>query len=127
MSITAKKGLCYALNTSVFDYGQKSVADQTIKSWEKIVQYVRTNYGRDISNELQNKITVNLVKPFHTPKVTARQTIREWMIRTGQANIQNFRAIQRTILEFAVTATIDDTAPTKLAILENETAQGDYE
>ena len=60
-SSTTKRGLCNALGTSVFDYGQKSAADQTRSSWEKCVQYVCMNYGQDISNELQNKLSVNLV------------------------------------------------------------------
>ena len=50
MSSAAKKGLCNAFDTIVFEYGQKSAADQTISSWEKLVQYVGTNYGQDISN-----------------------------------------------------------------------------
>ena len=49
------------------------------------------------------------------------------MTRTGQANIQNTRTTQRTILESAVIAVIDDAAPMKLATLENEIAQDDYE
>ena len=49
------------------------------------------------------------------------------MIRTGQANIQTARATQRTILEAAVTAGIDDAAPMKLEMLEHEIAQGYYE
>ena len=49
------------------------------------------------------------------------------MIRTGQANIQTASENQRNILEEAVTAGIDDAAPMKLAILENDIAQGDYE
>ena len=49
------------------------------------------------------------------------------MIRTGQANIQTATETQKIILEAAVTAGIDDTAPTKLAILENVIAQGEYE
>ena len=111
----------------MFDYGQKSAADQTRTSWEKLVQYVGTNYGQDIGNNLQNKITVNLVEPVHTPEVTARHSIQERTIRTCQANIQAARVTQRTILEAAVTTGIDDAAPMKLAILENEIAQGDYE
>jgi hypothetical protein len=38
-------------------------------SWEKLARYVGTNYGQDISNELQNKITVILVQPVHTDDV----------------------------------------------------------
>jgi hypothetical protein len=48
----AIKGLCANLGTNVFGYGQKSAADQMRTSWEKLAQYVRTNYGQDISNEL---------------------------------------------------------------------------
>ena len=48
------------------------------------------------------------------------------MIRTGQANIKTARETQKIILEAAVTAGIDDAAPTKLAILENGIAQGGY-
>jgi hypothetical protein len=44
----------------MFDYGQKSAADQMRTSWEKLVQYVGTNYGQDINNELQNKVWVVL-------------------------------------------------------------------
>ena len=85
------------------------------------------NYGQDISNKLQNIIPVKLVEPVHAPEVIARHSIRERMIRTGQANIQTARATQKTILEAAVTAGIDVAAHMKLAILENEIAQGDYE
>ena len=49
------------------------------------------------------------------------------MIRTDQDKIHTARETQKTILEEAVTAGIDDTAPTKLEILENEITQGDYE
>ena len=75
-SSAAKKGLCNAIGTSLFDYDEKSAADQTRTSWEKLVQYFGTNCGQDISNKLQNKMTVNLVEPFHTPEVTARHAIR---------------------------------------------------
>ena len=49
------------------------------------------------------------------------------MIRTGQSNIQTARVTQRNILEAAVTVGIDGAAPMKLAILDNEITQGDYE
>jgi hypothetical protein len=50
----AKRGMCTNLGTNVFDYGQKSAADQMRTSWEKLVQYVGTNYGKEINNKLQN-------------------------------------------------------------------------
>jgi len=48
------------------------------------VQYVGTSYGQDISNELQNKVTVILAEPVHSATVMARHATREQMIRTGQ-------------------------------------------
>ena len=118
-SSAAQKGLYNSLGTSVSECSHNSAADQTRTSWKKLVQYVSTNYGQDISNGLQNKITVNLVEPFHTSEVTARHAIWEWIITAVQSIIQSTRATQRTILEAAVTAAIYDTDPMKLAILEN--------
>jgi hypothetical protein len=114
--------LCANLGTNVFDYGQKSAADKMHTSWEKLVQYVGTNYGQDISNELQNKITVILVKPVHTDDVLLKHILRETMIRNGQMNIQRSRKAQETILEAAVQAGLDMEAPMKLALLQNEIA-----
>ena len=48
------------------------------------------------------------------------------MTQKGLSNIQTTRATQRTILEAELTADIYDTAPIKLAILENKISQGDY-
>jgi hypothetical protein len=72
----ARKGICTNLGTNVFDYGQKSVADQMRTSWENLAQYVGTNYGQDISNEFQNKITVILVEPVHTDDVLLKHSLR---------------------------------------------------
>jgi hypothetical protein len=72
----AKHGLCAALGINVFDYGHRAAADQMRTSWEKLVQFVGTNYGQDISNELQNKIPVILSEPVHTPEVLARRAIQ---------------------------------------------------
>jgi hypothetical protein len=59
--------------------------------WEKLVQFVGTNYGQDISNELQNKIPVILSEPVHMPEVLARHAIQEQMVRTGKENLQGAR------------------------------------
>jgi hypothetical protein len=121
----ARKVLCANLGTNVFDYGQKSAADQMRTSWEKLAQYVGINYGQDISNELQNKITVILVEPVHTDDVLLKHSLRENIIRNGQMNIQRARKSQETILDATVLAGIDMEAPMKLALLQNEIAQGD--
>jgi hypothetical protein len=122
---TTKKGMCANLGTNESDYGQKSAADLMRTSWEKRVQYVGTNYGQDISNELQNKIFVDIIEPVHSAEVLMKNVLREAMIRSGQRNIQQARQAQEKILEAAVLAK-DPDAPMKLAILQNEIAQGDF-
>jgi hypothetical protein len=123
----SKSGLCKTLDNNVFDYGHKAAADQMRTSWEKLVQYVGATYGQDICNELQNKATVNLAEPVHTAAVMSRHVAREQMIRTGQANLQRARRAQHLILEAAVAAGTDPDAPMKLAILNNDIAQAEFE
>jgi hypothetical protein len=85
----AKSGLCAALaDNNVFDYGNRAAADHMRTLWEKLVQFVGTNYGQDISNELQNKIPVILSEPVHMLEVLARHAIQEQMVRTGEENLQ---------------------------------------
>ena len=82
-----KKGLRPGLGPNAFDYGQKAAADQMRTSWAKLVQYVGTSYGSDISNELQNKTAVVLPEPVHELAVMVRHMTREVMFREGQLNI----------------------------------------
>jgi hypothetical protein len=118
--------MCANIGTNVFDYGQKSAEDQMHTSWEKLAQYVGTNYGQYISNKLHNKITVILVEPVHTDDVLLKNSLRETMIRNGQMNIQRARKSQETILYAAVLAGIDMEGPMKLALLQNEIVQGGF-
>jgi hypothetical protein len=41
----AKSGLCAALGNNVFDYGHRAAADQMSTLWDKLVQFMGTNYG----------------------------------------------------------------------------------
>jgi hypothetical protein len=118
--------MCTNLGTNVFDYGQNSAADQMRTSWERLVQYVGTNYGKDINNELQNKVWVILTEPVHTNEVLARHSVREFMIRNGQMNIEQARQAHETILKALVQAGTDMDAPMKLSILQNKIAQGEF-
>jgi hypothetical protein len=118
-----RSGLCTTLGNNVFDYGYKAAADQMRTLWEKLVQYVGTSYGQDISNDLQNKVTATLTEPVHTTAVMTRHATRAQMIRTGQANLQAARLAQQTILEAEVTAATNPEAPMKVAILNNVIAQ----
>jgi hypothetical protein len=95
-------------------------------SLPKLVQYVGTNYVQDINNELQNKVWVVLTEPLQTDDVLARHSVREVMIRNGQLNIQQARQAQENILKASVQAVTDMDAPMKLAIIQNEIAQGKF-
>jgi hypothetical protein len=111
----------------VFDYGQKAAADQMRTTWDKLVQHVGTSHGQDISDELQNKKTVTS-QPAHTADVLSRHATQERMIRTAQQNIHRARIVQRVALLAAVAAGEAEDAPSmKLAIVENEIAQGKFE
>jgi hypothetical protein len=121
-----KRGLCTTLGTNVFDYGQKAAADQMRTSWEKLVQYVGTTYGQDISNELQNKLTVAIDEPVHTTEVITRHSARELMVRAAQTNIRQARLAKEAIMLTAVGAG-DLDAPMRLVVLQNEIAEAVYE
>jgi hypothetical protein len=120
-----KKGMCGNIVTNVFDYGQKSAADIMRTMWEKLVKYSATNYGQDISNELQNKISVDIIEPVHSAEVLMKQGLKEAMIRSGQREIQRARIAQYIILKAEIVAN-DPDAPMKLAILKNKIAQGEF-
>jgi hypothetical protein len=87
---------------------------------------VGTNYGQDISNELQDKIPVILSEPVYTPEVLARHAICEQMVRTGEENLQRARLSKRVILEAAAALGADPDAPMQFAILDNEIGEGNY-
>ena len=97
MTSAKKPGLCAALGSYIFDYGHKGSADQMRTSWEKLVQYVGTNYGPDIGNEFQNKKTYVIAEPEHALATLARHATRETMVRTAQANLQTARELRHTI------------------------------
>jgi hypothetical protein len=119
--MAAKSGLCAALGINVFNYGHRAAMDQMRTSWEKIVQFVGTNYGQDISNELQSKIPVILSEPVHTLEVLTRHAIK--MVRTREENLQRAHLSKRVILEAAATLGADPDAPMQLAILNIEIAE----
>ena len=52
--------MCSDLGKYLFDYGHKGAADQMRTTEENIVNHVRTIYGHNISNELQNKKRIDI-------------------------------------------------------------------
>jgi hypothetical protein len=120
------KGLCAALTSHVFEYGQKGAAEQMRATWEKIVHHVGAIYGYDISNELQNKKTVVIPKPEHTKDVMNKHTQRITRHNTQEQRLVRARLVQKRALEAAVMAN-DIDAPMTLAILENEIEEARYQ
>ena len=90
--------MCSALGKNVFDYGQKASADQMRTSWEKLVRYVGTSYGHDVSNELQNKIALVFTEPEYELAILMRHGTRETMVRDRQANLRAACELQRASL-----------------------------
>ena len=56
----------------MFDYGHKGVADQMRTSWDKLCQYVGTEFGEDIANELSNKTVVTIAEPQYPADAVTR-------------------------------------------------------
>ena len=124
---TTKKGLCAALGSHVFDYGHKAAADEMRTSWEKLVGYVGSTYGPDINNELQNRTEVAIPQPSHSQAILTRHAARVAMLATARANLQTAREAQMVTLQAAVQAAADADAPMRLAILQNEIAEAEFE
>ena len=104
----------------MFDYGKKVAADQMRTSMENIVQYVGTKYGKEISNELHNKATMNITEPVHIDAIIINHVLREAMVRTGKENLQYAREAKSIVIQEAINATpmVDADVPMNLAILE---------
>ena len=73
-------------------------------SWEKLVQYMGTSYGHDISNELQNKVEVYLTEPKYDPVIPTSHGTRENMVRAGPANLRAARDLQHASLQTMIDA-----------------------
>ena len=102
-SKSKKQGMCSALGEHVFDYGQKGSADQTRMTWEKIIQYVGTQYGHNISNELQNKTTVTLQEPEYDLAIRTRHEEFTRMKQAGFTRLLVAEQARLTAVEGAIT------------------------
>jgi hypothetical protein len=121
------KGLCAALGSHVFDYGQKGAADNMRTAWEKVVHHVGTIYGHDISNELQNHKFIIIDEPHHTKEVLDKHANKEARHITQQARLMRARQLERSALRAAVGVGTNLTAPRMLAVLENEIEESEYQ
>ena len=70
----------------MFDCGQKGSANLMRTLWEKLVQYVRTTYSQDISNELQNKVRVTISEPTYSQEIVERNEVQALMLREAHGS-----------------------------------------
>ena len=117
-------GLNKDLGTNVFTYGTKGAADQMRTTWEKICQYVGTEMGEDIANELRNETTVMIDEPTHTEAIQNRHQQRQHIVTTARNNIQAARRTKLAALEAMDAA---DQDPVVIATLQNDIENGEFE
>ena len=89
-----------------------------------MVHKVSTKYGQDISNELKNKIKVNIVTPVYLTEVLVRYATWEALVFTVQRNIQADRQARASMIRAAATADpLDAELPMNISILDNKTSK----
>ena len=97
-------------------------------TWEKLVQNVGTNYGQVISNELNRKLKVNLIKPLHSTEVLVSHATHEALVRMCQSRIQSACRAQASMLRASATYYPSNAElPMKIAILDNDISKGAYD
>ena len=103
-------------------------ADQMQTTQEKIVQYVGVKYGEDIANELQNKTTVVILTPTYSSMTMTCHVLQIALVRGQQAMMSTTWQNTRTLLEAEIIGDPSNhTLVTKLAKLNNDIAQADFD
>ena len=90
--------MCSALRDHVFDYFQKGAVDQMMTTWKKIVKRVRTIDGHDISNELQNKKRIEILKPEKTQKVKDKHTKRVEQLKDQHSRLMQAKEVKLELM-----------------------------
>ena len=114
-----QKGLCEALGPHVFDYGNRNAADQMSVTYEKIVSYVGSIHGTDISNKLLNRTKVVLDEPEYTQATLDIHAAAELRRTAQEARMSTARQASLAALQLLVTGG-DATAAIKVAQLQTE-------
>ena len=96
-------------------------------SWIKLVQYVGTTQGHDISNELHNRMTVIIVEPAHDQVILTHHVAREQLVCNNQVNMHTACEAKRVQLQNIVDGNAADMDPNihvELAKVMNKIAVG---
>ena len=83
---STKVGLCKELEHHVFDYGVHGADDTMRVTQEKIQQYVGIKYGKDIANELKNRVQVVIDQLEYSLAIKARHVKYEALVRAKQTS-----------------------------------------
>ena len=84
---TTKVGLCKELEGNVFDYGGHGAANTMRITQENIQQYVGIKYGKDIANELKNKVQVVIKPPKYSQAIELRHIEYQALVRSKQTKL----------------------------------------
>jgi hypothetical protein len=84
---TTKVGLCKELESNFFHYGGYNAAGTIRVTQKKIQQYVGIKYGKDIANEICNKVTMVLWPPQYSDVIVNRHQEWERHSRRKQTNL----------------------------------------
>ena len=84
-------------------------------SWEKLVQYVGSTYGSDISNELKNKVTVTIPEPTYSAEIVGRNevSLSLFAICLEEVWMAGFGVLGRRIYKLKLPITFNDDADDK--------------
>jgi hypothetical protein len=77
---STKVGLCKELKHHVFDYGGHGATDTMRITQEKIQQYAGIKYGKDIANELKNRVQVVIDQPEYSQAIKTRHIGYETLV-----------------------------------------------
>jgi hypothetical protein len=120
-----KKGLCSALGSHVFDYGQRGSADQTKTSYEALTRHAGTVFGPDIGNELQNRQRLVIPEPTYSAEAIAANQAATLRRNTQHQRIEAARKAKSLALAEKIKQG-DTDAMLEQAILLNEMEEADH-
>ena len=115
---TTKVGLCKELEGNVFDYCGHRAADTMRITQEKIQQYVGIKYGKDIANELKNKVQVVIKPPDYSKAIEDRHVEYQELVRSKQTKLVT--ALQAKLSKLQVADAAGGDVELEQANLENE-------
>jgi len=108
---STKVGLCKELEHHVFDYGGHSAADTMRVTQEKIQQYVGIKYGKDIANNLKNRVQVVIDQPMYSLAIMARHVEYKALVMGKQTNLLTSMQTQLATLQQQVAAGVAAAPP----------------